>query len=705
MRFTPGLTFTDRGVRGSSANNALIIRGVNASATGLGSDIDTLFADTVTTYLGETPIYFNLQIKDIERVEVLRGPQGTLYGSGSLGGTVRFIPNRPEIGVSELEWDVSVGATEGSDALNSGVDLVANLPLGDRAALRISGGYERVGGVVDSANVFALDSAGRPIDATGIPFGEPVTFVDEDADEASVYGYRVAFGLEATNALRFDAFYQHQTDEADGQTAVTRRGAVAFGEYERGNFAREPLTREVDVVGLDVEWDLGRHTLSSASSYYENAAETVADFSGFYATSQPAFYPFTTRFYIPGYISTSESGFVQELRLASSGEDNFVDYVVGLYSLSQDSAFREVDIGPEIPDQELGPGSGASDVLFDLDRRFAFEDRAVFGELTFNLTDRLQVTGGARAFEQEFSTTQSTIFPFLRDLGVFFGAPFPEDEIAVIVPETTSEESDLIFKGNVSYALSDDHNLYLTYSEGFRRGGANGVPTIGPFAEDPILLSYGPDQVQNYEAGLKGTLGPVRFTVAAFLIDWDDIQIFTLAPNQSGEVVINGGQAQSRGIEAEFNVMVAAGLSVSGGYSYTDAALTEDFTVVTVVGADGNRLPGVSEHIATINVGYERPLATGLNLSLQLNGFYRSDFVTDIDASSAAFATLDGYSLWDAAVGVDGPSWSAALFVDNIFNEEGITSFASADTVGDFHTVDWITRPRTIGARLSHRLN
>ncbi len=701
VRSVPGVTFTDRGVRGNGANNALIIRGLNATATGQGVDISTLAADTVSTYLGETPLFFNVKLRDIDRVEVLRGPQGTLYGSGSLGGTIRFIPNKPKINEFSISAAAGADRTRGSIGISYDLESVLNVPLGDIAALRIVGGYERDAGFVDSLGLLALDANGRPIDATATPFADALLDPKKDADRASVANVRAAIGIEPVPELRIDFAYAFQRDKSGGQSAISRPRSAVGTRYQLGNVVAEPSRRKVNIFSADGSWDVGPATLSASLSRYTNNASSVADFTGFYETTQPAFFPSTTRFFFPGDIQTRNKGFVQEYRIASNQPVLGFNYVFGAYSLKQNYSYVENDTAPEIPDQELGPGSGVTDNVFFIDRRYEFKDFAIFGEVTYPFfSESFEVTLGARYFDQRFDTDQTTEFRFLRDASIFLGTPLPENEVSVVVPSVTQKKKDVIFKGNLSYKLNDDTRLYATYSEGFRRGGSNGVPTIGPFAEDPVLLNFEPDRVDNYEIGLKGRVASLRYTIALFYVDWDNIQLFALAPNGGGDVAVNGGNARSKGVEIQTEFRPAKYVDVELGYAYTDAELSSDFSIASISGLRGAALPGTSRHNISFNLSYKKPISPVWDISLQANGNYRSSFNTAIDPASPEFERLKGFLLAGAAVGIESERFAVDLFADNIFNELGVTTFSSPLVVGK-NAATYISRPRTIGIRTS----
>ena len=235
--FVPGLNFIDFGARGNLISSTINLRGINTEGTANFSSPLASVAP-VSTYVDETPVFANLRLVDIERVEVLRGPQGTLYGSGSLGGTVRFIQNKPKLDVFEGSISGGLGNTKGAGGVNYSIDGVVNIPVGEKLALRASVGYERDAGFIDFPNLYVLDANRNPVltDSTNI-IGSPAQRMSvENANVEETKSLRIAAYFEPSESVNILATYHHQTDEADALSATTpefysdnRNSNAAFG--------------------------------------------------------------------------------------------------------------------------------------------------------------------------------------------------------------------------------------------------------------------------------------------------------------------------------------------------------------------------------------------------------------------------------------------------------------------------------------------
>ncbi|HNP65233.1 MAG TPA: TonB-dependent receptor plug domain-containing protein, partial [Woeseiaceae bacterium] len=215
MREVAGASVVDRGYRNVGVINSVMIRGLNVDGTAFG-DYALNTVPTVSTYVNDTPIYASFMLKDIERIEVLRGPQGTLYGSGSLGGTVRYIMNAPN--PDEFEGYVSGwgSQTDGSEGSNWGADLVVNMPLSDNSAVRLMAGTIQADGIVDAVNVYELDSNGIPVAPNGVLDPAAVYRRVEDADDVDISYGRASLYVEPSDSFNFTLSYQAQSDDIGG---------------------------------------------------------------------------------------------------------------------------------------------------------------------------------------------------------------------------------------------------------------------------------------------------------------------------------------------------------------------------------------------------------------------------------------------------------------------------------------------------------
>lgn len=702
MRAIPGVTMVDQGQRNNGVVNHIVIRGLNVSSSAFG-DYALSTVPTVSTYVNDTPIFANFLIKDLERVEVLRGPQGTLYGSGSLGGTVRYITRRPVLGEVEGNVEGLLGTTKGSSGTNWEVNGKINFPIGDTFAVRILGGYIDYAGIVDAPNLYVLGDDGIPLAPDG-PLADTAVYESKkDLDTVEISYWRVSALWEPNDSFNALFTYQGQSDDIGGRRQVTK-GKDGWGDdyddYEIGSIQREPSSRDLDLYSLEMAFDLGFATLTSSSSYYDHSGQSVSENTGFYAQLNwlGAFYYNYPRPMAEAQRSYGDEAFVQELRLVSNTE-GAVDWIVGLYYQDQD--LRATQNSELRGFYNWATAAWDCCVIDDNDFRYKrkenFKDKAIFGELTWHITDVFHLTGGMRYFDNKYKNK--------TDMGVGLFTGFHFDDTV----EHKGSNSDTLFKVNAAWDINDETMLYGTFSQGFRRGGANAVPLSGVFAEDPRWQRFGPDTVDNYELGLKGYVGGVRYTAALFYIDWDDIQVDTSTTNWAFFAAANAGSATSKGFELELDGILGDGFHWGLGYAYVNAKLDEQFfdpTGAPVFGASaGTRLPGTPQNTFNVNLDYTSDFANGWQLITRLGGYYQSSTENFLGGGPRVSEKLDGFSLWDISGTMDFDQWYATLFVKNLFNEEGITGVFKEEAFGTAPEQNYfgngskwlISQPRTIG--------
>ncbi|WOX07093.1 TonB-dependent receptor [Microbulbifer pacificus] len=723
MRSIAGLTVVDRGYRNSGTVNGVVIRGMNID-TGANGDVPLSAVGTVATYVDDTPLYANFVLKDIERVEVLRGPQGTLYGSGSLAGTVRYIMNKPVIGEFEAKVGSSLSQTEGSEGFNLNSDALINVPLGDKLAFRANVGMIDNDGIVDYANVYATDASGAPVAVGGdIANGAPVFRRVEDADYVDITYGRASLLFAPTDNASIQLTYQQQSDDIGGRRQITRGSnwvsgqEASYDDYENGAVTLEPSERDVDMTALEIEVDLGFATLTSSTADYNHSGVGISDNSGFYAAQNwfENLYYGTPRPLARAERFYDDSALVQEIRLVSNAEDARVDWVLGLYYMDQDANAGQnsympgwaeyVAVAPTPWDTETPLattladwGADVQDQDFYFRRNQNFVDKALFGEATVHLSDIVHLTLGLRSFSNELSNESQLslpIWPFLGNGDASF----------------KTKDDDTLFKANLAWDISTSTMAYATVSEGYRRGGANAVPTIGFYAEDPGYLRYESDSVVNYEMGVKGSTGLMRYTVSAFYTDWQDPQLNTATPAWGFFAAMNGDEARVQGLEMEVEGNLSDKLHYTAGYTYVDAELTKDFitpTGVTIASA-GERLPSTAENTFSVSLDYTTAFSDGIDWVSRANGYYQSDSENAIGSGVTA-AKIDAFQLWGANTSLVAESWSATLFIKNIFNEDGVTGLLTERHMGTDpsegflgnSSKDYISQPRTFGVSGSY---
>ncbi|GAB3278502.1 TonB-dependent receptor [Parahaliea aestuarii] len=725
FRVTTGVNFIEQGPRSGVNNANLIIRGINAEVLSRNQG-PMQTAPVVSTYINETPLFANLRLKDIERVEVLRGPQGTLYGSGSLGGSVRYIYNKPDPSALYGEVSGGLGQTKNGDGMNYEGDLMLNLPLGERFALRANVGYEKDAGFIDQVARYARHPDGSPVLDNGAtdPFGDSANFfagqpVFESKDgvnDAETESYRLAAAWDVTDRLTLDASYHHQSDDVGG-TQMNSYELFGDDSLKNASLIAEPFERDVDVLALDAEFDMGFATFTASASKYQSEGEGSRDLTGFYELFSfwEAYYGNSPRPLIEDVSRFNDEGEVFEARLVSNG-DGPIDWVVGAFYMEQDTelsarqyyygyddyanaCFIETGtfggspcgLGTLWGLQDFnGPVPIVKDEAYLVDQQNTFTDQALFGELTWHITEQWQVTGGVRYYDQEFETTQTGGLEFVPG--------------GIESRNLDSSDSDSLFKVNTSYYLNDSTNLYAVWSEGFRRGGANGLPNeaFGAAINDKAFL-YAPDTTENIEVGVKGSLADrYTYSVAYYDISWDNMQSNLSCTGLGLLCVVNVGEASSRGLEAELKGRVTDNLEMQVAYTYNDTELESLSDTLQEFIADGTSfvavepgvsLPGAADNSLYLAATYYQNLANGMELVYNLNGSYRDETESSLEVTSI---TLDSFWLWNAGIGLNRDMWSVRAFVNNLADERGLTAADSAELWGPRANAI-VSTPRTFG--------
>lgn len=729
MRTIPGVTLIDRGYRNSGVANGFVIRGMNVDS-GAAGDIGNNTVATVATYVDSTPVFANLLLKDIARVEVLRGPQGTLYGSGALGGTVRYIMNQPDMEEFSGSLNTTYSQTSGSDGNNTSIDGVINIPFSDKVAFRMSAGTMKNDGVIDYVNLYKLDQNGVPVvasdsgDCISIDNASNSELINngscytskKDADDVDIWYARASLRIEPSDDLSIQINYQRQEDEVGARRSVTEGidgWGDSYGSDDNGATMLEPSDRDIELITLEIKKDLGFATLTSNTSAYETTADGWRDNSSLWVSGGrdwfDAWYTGMPRPVSHVKAGIKEEALIQEFRLVSNTDnDSNIDWVAGVYYMDQD---RETNnYSHMLGLVEYGEASGwwdsanfAHDMDSTLVRDENFTDLAVYGELTYHLSDTLRITGGLRWFDNEL--TNDTAMNAL--IGQPAKIPF--------VKYPTQKEDDVLVKMNISWDISDESMLYATYSEGFRRGGPNSIPTQGTFAElNPEQAEdYGKDTAKNYEIGIKGETDRLRYSADIYYVDWQDVQLNGTTWWWGFFMAQNGDSARTQGVELELEAVVTDNMFMNFGYSYTDAELTGDLVHPqsgVVTSEDGHRLPGTPEHVLTVGLNHTADIK-GMELITRVSGYYQSDSLNFVSDNTLQ-AKHDSFSLWNVTSTLRMDQWKVSLYAKNIFDEEGVTgNYPSAYMSNDTGVYEnyfgnnqrqYIATPRTIGLSVGY---
>ena len=750
LPFVPGINVVDRGGR---QGNPIIVRGLNLDGLGSG-DGQNDGGGTVATYIGEIPLFVDLKLNDLERVEVLLGPQGTLYGAGTLGGAIRYIPRKPQFGEATGEVRSEVSKYSKAEDFSYAVGGTLNLGLSDIFAIRASVDYEEDSGFIDYVNVVDQIGVTNPDTAAGLSR-------IEDADGEETISGRIAARLEPAPWLDATLTYYYQRAEIEGRRSSQYRsdvpglldGTASIGRYENAFRVREPNIIENDLIALEATADLGFAELTSATGWSKFSDNGQRDQTTLLITLEYSYelFPSFTAF-------TEERGrgdrFNQELRLVSTSEGPFSWIIGGFYNKLDTAAYSAEFVPGYVPyvngpDLDFGLTDRPDALEYFSTNRDQLEERAIFGELGYELFDGFTVTVGGRYYDYELQSAATVDFPLFEPLSY---TALTLDEIGDLDfdPDLAQSDDGFLFKVNVAYEVSPDLLIYGTVSEGYRIGGVNGVgecdvyvpgSTQGACALAPgqefdagngqVGISdrderqYTPDQTRNYEVGLKSTLldGTLLFNLAAYYIDWMDPQLGSATVNANIPITVNGEGAETKGIEVSADWRPTERFNLRANASYIDAQLTADVPdlIRTITppgfgsafedGIAGDRLPGSPEFQASIFGAYSLPLSNGDNLRFNASYSYQSDVLSRTGGRGSSL-TLDGFGVANAAITYEADRFVATLFVDNIFDtfaETGVvgTELSNQDVfdfngdpvyVRGFST--YILPPRSIGARL-----
>jgi len=728
----PSFNYEDRGARFAGAT-VPIMRGLNASQTERPGFIPEQMP--VGTYLGNSPVFGYFPFQDIQRVEVLRGPQGTLYGAGALGGAIRLIPNDPKLNDWSVVLEGSGLNTSHSSKTGYSASAILNMPIGSIAALRISGQYQNQPGFIDQFGILARQ--GNPI--TGVPvLANPVDvatspgvyYNQKDVNYTDISNGRIALLLQPTTALKLElatnlSYVQGVNSPQDNPTYAGGASPIdpritfpATGTYQIVNPTLAPYNRHSSLTSLDASYDVGFATLSSTSSYSETWGVTGDDVNPIILGVPPSYLsyyagnPINPRFVATSNFGDADHQFTQEVRLVSAS-GGLIDYVVGLFYDHDRRTLSYPIYEPGTSEQTMASGGSVvvtnpQGLASDGVAMQTFEEKAVFGELTWHITNRWEVTGGGRFFHQNNSQDQT----------------YSSYTIGVSVNTVTSTSvSNQIFKLDTSYAIANNQRVYALFSQGFRRGGTNAFPITSIYQESPAILNYSPDKANNYETGIKGHFeNGLRYSADIFYIDWKDPQIGLDTPYNEWRVAVNGKKAESKGVEFEVHTpLFTPNLEATLAYSYVDAKLTESFCLPAgdgtglpngfvpcgIAGVSGERLPGTTENDLSATMTYTQPLGAARKIAYTLNAVYRGSSLNSLGTIANNYdpMVLGGYTLVNAsAITSLNDHWRIGAYVSNAFDKRAVLGAPTRPVpfLGNLANVYSINTPREISLRVSY---
>ncbi|MBW6532928.1 TonB-dependent receptor [Sphingomonas sp. RRHST34] len=688
--FTPGVTVADTG---PGSTGAIILRGISSGDTSVGG-ADS--GNAVGVYLGEVPLYLDFKLIDINRVEVLQGPQGTLYGLGTLAGAVRYLPNRPETDRFSLDVHGRGYAQSYSDDFGAVGDIALNVPIvRDHVAFRTATGYYANAGFIDYN--YLLQQPGvsdpQPGRATETSTGSLDTGNyganfkrKEDVNYEHTFTTRNQLLLEYNPDLKAYLTYAHQNTRTGGRQA-NGAGVLGTGRYEGPWRYLEPVERDADLFAAEFDIKIGGVAqLVSTTAYTKQHITSVDDNTDLLLDLDYGYEAF------PQFSSYADNEqhykqFNQEVRLVSTHGGPFNWVIGGFYNRLKFDSNR----------QEYTPGFAE---YFDIPRPDNLEyisqvnsktvEKAAYGEGTLHLTEAWQVTGGLRYFKYDAEVSGGSDLPLLS--GGLARMPYPSFTIDPSRIRTGDTSKDgLVWKANTSYKFGEGLLAYFTYSTGYRVGGVNRVvPCLQPLPAGqnlcalPNELVYGPDRTRNKEIGLRASLFDRRLqlTVDGYEINWSGVQVPSQTVNGAIGITVNGADAVSRGFDVQATLRPLPELTVIGTYSYVDAHLTQDVTGLVVSQGvrydafEGDRLPGSAKNSGSAQVIYSHPLDQDRRIEAIWATVYRGDIYSRVGLRGNGEA-IPGYVTHSASLNYVSKQFEVGLFADNLTNKYAVTAISN----------------------------
>jgi outer membrane receptor protein involved in Fe transport len=689
LPLVPGLSITET----RPGFTRVTLRGINTG--GVASTIGVYFNDVP---FGSSSGLANASIQagdfdtfDIARVEVLRGPQGTLYGASSIGGVMKYVPNQPSI----ERFDARVlGSAETVDNGDPGYSLtgLVNVPLGAKAALRASGFYRFDSGFIDSIG-------NNPIPSLGDPTVDVVngTRIVDGLNSVDRFGGRFAALIKPSDKFSVNLATQIQNIDSDASSAVDADPATLQPLHStpvQSSYQSETNDTKYRVYSGTIDWNVGPANLESITSYGTFEADFQLDLAiATNLTGGPPLASLVTALFgdarsrplsavLPQTTSTDK--FTQELRLVSPKSTSF-DWLAGAYYTNENSAIKQ-----KINAVEAGTDNVAAGIptLADVSLDSNYEEIAGFANATWHVTPRLDLAFGGRLSHNKQDASQNSSGPLAGG--------------SVKFEDVKSSETPFTYSFAPRLALGKSSSIYGRIATGFRAGGPNVLPPGVP-AEVP--RTYDSDRLRSYELGLKAGGGPAdkfSFDFSGYYLDWEDIQLF-LVVNGFG-INGNGGTAVSKGFELAGSVFPTSGLAFSANAAYTNAKLTED-TDPVVGGKDGDPLPYVPEWSFGLNADYEWTVKGRSRAYVGASLGYTGDRTVEFDnrAADGSIRRADSYVTLNLRAGAYIGKWSIELYGKNLTNDMGVTSIGTAGPLPNGALGLSLIRPRTIGLSIGTR--
>jgi iron complex outermembrane receptor protein len=686
---TPGFTVQNLG----PGQSQVAVRGVSSGQIvrdqpGVKEQVGVYLDDSGISLSLFTP---DIDLFDMSRVELLRGPQGTLFGAGSASGTLRYITNQPKLGERETIAELTANTLTDGEAGGS-AKVAVNAPLGDRAALRVTAFFNNFGGFVDAV--------------------QPNLRIKEDVNSGDRSGGRVALKFQPNDRLTITPRVLYQEVNTDGWNRedafnilanpyTTTRPAVDLDEREQFIQFEEPFSDEFLLTDLNIGYDFGNLALTSITSYTDRDVLVVRDATALTASITGGSIGLPENIYTlnaPLDDATTAKVWTQELRLA--GERDRLNWVTGLFYGTMDRDYGQSLLVSGFETLSGIPTAGsfgaARDVLYFSDLSYEMDQFAVFGEATWAVNPRLDLTGGLRYYDFQEDRIQT--------FDGIFASPG--------TTEGSTSASGFAPRLIASFALREDTRLNAQVSKGFRLGGIND-PLNVPLCTPQDLVTFGgrdeweDEVVWNYEVGTKSTLrgGRGTFNVSAYYMDIENLQATVTAGSCSSRVIFNVPKARSTGLELEWTAAPTDRFDFAIAANYGQSELRSTLTstdpagnVTVVAGIEsGNRLPTVPEFQGSATATYQWALRgswlaylTGIYQYIgsrftqigdqdpafglvNLNSFGASTIGGPLTQGTFRFnPELPAYDIANLRLGFLSGRWEFAVFANNLFDERAL---------------------------------
>jgi len=678
--------------------------------------------EQVGVYLDESVISLSLfqpdlDLFDLNRVETLRGPQGTLFGSGSVGGTIRYITNQPD--VAKMEGLVEANINMVKESFGGHLKGAINVPLGDTAAIRVVGYHTQYAGFINARR----EGGG----------------IDEDVNDGRRTGGRIALLFQPTpdisitprvvyQEVRAHGFNRQEVYNLYANPFTTTRPAVNFREREQYLLLDEEFKDDTLLADLTASADLGGVELTSVTTYINRDILVSRDASALTGSvSVDLGFP-TAGVLLPSNLvdTTDLKTWTQELRVSSSGEGPFQWLIGAFYSdVNRIYAQRLPTPGYDVfTDARLGAGTSAAvangfplNSPYNADLPYDIKQKALFGEASYDISEALTATAGLRYYD------------FKEVRGFKSGGLFANGDNQTDETKSDGFSPRLL----LSYEASDNVIINLQASKGFRLGGVNDPLNEGLCSAQDVINygnndRYNDETLWNYEAGVKSKFGPITVNAAAFYTDIKDLQITADAGSCSSRVVFNA-DSHTMGVEFEFSARPTKGLDLSIAGSWVEAQfdetrLKQDGTVLEGI-KEGNRLPSVPNFQIAASAFYTVPVDDDggeayMGITFQHNGTRFTQpgdqennartFVHGLPfggapagASTTLNLQLPDYQLVNLSAGIElGNGLGAVIYVNNLFDENAILAF-DRERGGRARLGFHVGQPRTMGLTVRKR--